>query len=154
MPDWKLKDFQPQSCGKGETYGLRTFRGKVTVLTLLSGWCSFCLSQVEKMERMRLELSAQGNVIHFVIVNSDDAKYDQDALIKRTGISLFQDTKDASVWTLQGGKKDDIYVYNAKGFLSSFLPSSGSISTNLASKEGYANLKKAIADAQQLSIKP
>lgn len=37
-PPWKLKDFQPQSCGYNKEYNLRAFRGHVTVVALLSGW--------------------------------------------------------------------------------------------------------------------
>lgn len=38
MPTWKLEDFQPKSSGYRTTYGLEAFRGKVTVVALLSGW--------------------------------------------------------------------------------------------------------------------
>jgi hypothetical protein len=37
-PIYQLKDFQPLSCGYGATYGLDTFKGKVTVAVLLAGW--------------------------------------------------------------------------------------------------------------------
>ena len=37
-PVWALRDFQPQSCGDGATYGLDVFRGKVTVVALLAAW--------------------------------------------------------------------------------------------------------------------
>ena len=58
MLDWKLKDFQPQSCGYEKVYGNRAFRGKVTVVVLLAAWCGFCQAQTEKLERMRLELAS------------------------------------------------------------------------------------------------
>ncbi len=38
MPTWKLEDFQPKSPGFKKTYGLDGFKGKVTVVALLSGW--------------------------------------------------------------------------------------------------------------------
>jgi hypothetical protein len=38
MPTWKLEDFQPKSSGFKKTYGLEAFKGKVTVVALLSGW--------------------------------------------------------------------------------------------------------------------
>ena len=37
-PTWQLADFQPKSAKNGTTYGLEAFRGKVTVVALLSGW--------------------------------------------------------------------------------------------------------------------
>jgi len=36
-PKWALRDFQPQSCGSGATYGLEVFRGEVTLLAILAG---------------------------------------------------------------------------------------------------------------------
>jgi hypothetical protein len=36
-PQWALRDFQPQSCGYGATYGLEVFRGEVTLLAILEG---------------------------------------------------------------------------------------------------------------------
>lgn len=38
MPTWKLEDFQPKSTGFKKIYGLEGFKGKVTVVALLSGW--------------------------------------------------------------------------------------------------------------------
>jgi len=38
MPAWQLEDFQPKSPGFRKTYGLSAFKGKVTVVALLSGW--------------------------------------------------------------------------------------------------------------------
>ena len=37
-PPWTLADFQPQSCGAGSTYGMDSFRGRVTVVALLAAW--------------------------------------------------------------------------------------------------------------------
>ncbi|MFT5432661.1 MAG: hypothetical protein ACI9OJ_003363 [Myxococcota bacterium] len=36
--DWALTDFQPQSCGYNQTYGMDGFKGRVTVLALLASW--------------------------------------------------------------------------------------------------------------------
>lgn len=38
MPSWALEDFQPKSSRYRTTYGLPVFKGKVTVVALLSGW--------------------------------------------------------------------------------------------------------------------
>ncbi len=37
-PTWQLADFQPQSAKVGQTYGLDTFQGTVTVAAMLAGW--------------------------------------------------------------------------------------------------------------------
>ncbi|TNE48563.1 MAG: redoxin domain-containing protein [Deltaproteobacteria bacterium] len=147
MPDWKLKDFQPQSCGFGQTYGLRAFRGKVTVLVLLAAWCGFCQAQLEKLERMRLELAANGKDVHFLVVNQDNAANDQQQFVSRSGIPLFQDTTEAQVWAKQGGGKDDMFIYNSKGYLVKYWPFNGDVDINL-SGEGYNNLKSAIEKAE------
>ncbi len=36
FPTWQLKDFQPKSARFGQTYGLEAFKGKVTVVALLT----------------------------------------------------------------------------------------------------------------------
>ncbi|TNF33376.1 MAG: hypothetical protein EP329_08365 [Deltaproteobacteria bacterium] len=35
---FQLTDFQPKSCGYGQTYGLERFVGKPTLVSLLAGW--------------------------------------------------------------------------------------------------------------------
>lgn len=144
MPSWKLKDFQPQSCGYQQSYGLRSFRGKVTLVALLAAWCGFCQTQSEKLERMRIELAAQGKDVHFLIVNGHDAEKDQAAFVQRTAIPLFQDTITDDVWSNMGGKKDDMYIYDSQGSLAKFLAFSGEVDINLSTDTGYNNLKQAI----------
>ena len=64
----------------------------------------------------------------------------------RCTFPLFQDTDDVGAWDLHNGGKDDIYVYDANGNLSSFIPSSGP-NTNLSTDEGYESLTLAILKA-------
>lgn len=148
MLDWKLKDFQPQSCGYEKVYGNRAFRGKVTVVVLLAAWCGFCQAQTEKLERMRLELASKGKDVHFLIVNANDAEKEQQEFVKRTAIPLFQDTTSDKVWEAVGGKKDDMYIYDSKGYLAVFLPFGGEVDINLSASEGYNNLMKAIMETK------
>lgn len=35
---FQLHDFQPQSCGYGQLYGLDRFLGRATLVALLAGW--------------------------------------------------------------------------------------------------------------------
>ncbi|HJN90088.1 MAG TPA: hypothetical protein QGG93_07115 [Verrucomicrobiota bacterium] len=37
-PDWELTDFQPKSPRYQQTYGLKHFHGRVTLVALLAGW--------------------------------------------------------------------------------------------------------------------
>ncbi len=149
-PAWALEDFQPRSCGFGETYGLNTFEGEVTVVALLASWCGFCQAQAQKMEQLRIELGAEGVDVMMVAINADDAnttEYRQN-LIDRCSFPLFQNTQEADAWGLHGGNKDDIYVYNSDGSLAVALPYGEGVNTNLSEEEGYANLRQAILDAE------
>lgn len=148
MPSWKLHDFQPQSCGYQQSYGLWSFRGKVTLVVLLAAWCGFCQAQSEKLERMRLELSAQGKDVYFLIVNGQDAEKEQANFVQRTAIPLFQDTATDNVWSKMGGAKDDMFLYDSQGYLSQFFAFSGNVDINLSTDTGYNNLKQAILNTK------
>ena len=66
----------------------------------------------------------------------------------RCTFPLFQDTTEEGVWDLHDGGKDDIYIYDASGKLSSFIPASAP-NTNLSTDEGYKNLTSAILKAAE-----
>lgn len=143
-PNWRLTDFQPQSCGFGQTYGLDAFRGQTLVVVLLSAGCSYCLGQTIKLEQMRYQLEVEGHDVHFAIVNLKSMSGLQDNLIERGSFPLFQDTDEVDAWGLHGGRKDDFYIYDGDGVLQTFLAASGELSTNLSTDEGYANVHDAI----------
>ncbi|NVB40180.1 redoxin family protein [Pseudenhygromyxa sp. WMMC2535] len=148
-PAWALYDFQPQSCGFEQTYGLESFEGHVTLVAMLAGWCSYCQSQAVKMEQLRLELQLEGYDAQFIAINavSADNADDQQALVDRCAFPLFQDTAEQDAWGLHDSGKDDIFVYAADGTLSMALPIEGDVPTNLSTDEGYAAVKQAIIDA-------
>ncbi|PRP99004.1 hypothetical protein ENSA5_29250 [Enhygromyxa salina] len=148
-PYWRLYDFQPQSCGFEQTYGLDSFQGHVTLVALLAGWCSYCQSQALKMEQMRLELRLEGYDVQFLAINmvSADTEEYQQNLIERCAFPLFQDTPEDDAYDLHGGGKDDMYIYSPDGTLFLELPVGGDISTNLGTDEGYDNIKQALIDA-------
>ena len=68
-PEWELTDFQPKSPRFNETYGLSHFRGRVTLVALLATWCPYCQVQLEKMEEMRKEFTANRVEVNIVAVN-------------------------------------------------------------------------------------
>ncbi len=37
-PPWRLEDFQPDSCGSGQHYGLDAFGGDVILVAMLASW--------------------------------------------------------------------------------------------------------------------
>ena len=64
----------------------------------------------------------------------------------RCTFPLFQDTEEARVWDLHGGGKDDIFIYDAEGKLSSHIASTDP-NTDLSTPEGYQSLALAILKA-------
>ena len=166
-PTWSLEDFHPASLRFGESYGLDTFQGTVTLVSLHAAWCGYCRTQALFMEQMLGELRAEGYAVEFITVNKIDAADEgyQQAMIYQLGeqneiqygedgepiyrctYPLVQDTEDVNAWELHAGKKDDFYIYGTDGRLARYLPSgTESLSTRLASAEGYNNLKSAIVE--------
>ena len=143
-PAWELTDFQPKSPHLGQSYGLSRFRGTPTLVALLSGWCSFCQSQAEQLQRMHNELVAAGHALNVVAINSIDAVDDQVQLTARASFPMFQDQPTVSAWSLHGGQKDDLYLYDAGGRLADFLSPRGTRSIVLSSDEGYENVRNAL----------
>lgn len=99
------------------------------------------------MERMRNELAAMGENVHFVTVNKGDAATSRQKLINRCAFPIFQDGEEEAVWSLFGGGKDDMFVYASDGSLFSYLPVGGELDTNLSTEEGYNNLLQTILEA-------
>ena len=146
-PDWELTDFQPKSSKFNETYGLNHFRGRVTFVALLATWCSYCKIQIEEMEEMRKEFAANRIEVNFIAVNIASGASEQDEFTSRCSFPLFQDTELVDAFGLHQGGKDDYYIYNERGELTDFFPFRGERESDLASPEGYANIKQAILDA-------
>ena len=139
-------DFQPQSCGYGEIYGLDRFRGTVTVVVLWSATCSFCQAQLSKIEEMRLELSLQGIEPHIVGVSLSTTADYQDRLTDRGSVPLFQDTAEVNAWDMHAGDKDDMYIYAPDGTLDRFIDD-GTNDINLSTETGYAFVRDAITES-------
>lgn len=160
-PQWQLKDIQPKSDKFEQTYGLDSFRGKTVVVAFLVGWCPYCRAQAIKLEEMKKEL---GENVQIVIVHGKSAntKKDQDAMlymteadgsvmkdgqdnpISRCTMPVFQDTDADDVWGKHEGGKDDFYIYNTLGQLTTYMKGG----KNLSEEAGYAEVKKAIKDAK------
>ena len=169
-PTWELEDFQPNSPRLGETYGLDTFRGEVTVVALLAAWCGYCRSQALHLDRLHQELLAEGyrvqvavvnkanaadpnyqdSMIHVLDDNGDLTYDDQNEPIYRCRFPLFQDTDAINAWELHNGGKDDFFIYNTDGRVVAYLPHGGEIVTRLSSEIGYYNLKQAIIAAMDV----
>lgn len=143
-PDWVLEDFQTQSCGFGSIYGLDQFRGKVTLVVLLSAGCGYCLGQAEKLEELWWELKAAGHDVAFAVINQASSEGQQAALLERTSFPMFQSTSDVNGWEIHDGAKDDFYIYDTAGVLRAMYPAHTEISTSLGTPEGYGNVRDAV----------
>jgi hypothetical protein len=147
-PAWALRDFQPQSCGYEAVYGLEAFRGRVTVLAILSGGWGYCRLQAGAMERLRIELEAAGQPTDFVAINLLLAWDHQQALVDVCAFPLFQETPSVLASLLHHANKDDFLIFDQEGRLARYLPYGGDVATNMNSDEGYENIKNAILELQ------
>lgn len=99
------------------------------------------------MQLLADELAAEGKEISVIIVNKIGAESTQSSLTATCTFPLMQDVTDINAWALHEGGKDDLYVYDATGTLTAFLPFSGELSINLGSSVGYENVKNAVLAA-------
>ncbi|MFT4705623.1 MAG: hypothetical protein ACI81R_003334, partial [Bradymonadia bacterium] len=113
--------------------------------------CSFCQGQLLLVERMKLELEAEGITPYFIgiISTASEGREDfQTLLLDRGAIPFFQSTTDVNAWTLHDGDKDDVYIYGADGMLDTFLDDDAEgVLYNLSTDEGYAYVRAAIVAA-------
>jgi hypothetical protein len=96
---------------------------------------------------MRLEFEAAGLPVEIVGVNIASAVSNQQDLVGKCSFPLFQDRPDVGVFDLQGGRKDDFYVYDRHGRLSAWLPAGGALDTTLTNAVGHDNVKGAVMAA-------
>ena len=89
---------------------------------------------------MRLEFEKANLPVVVVGVNADSAVAYQSDFVSRR-LPLFQDQADVNVFELQGGQKDDFFVYDKQGTLAAYLPITGPRSTNLTTTDGYAYVR-------------
>ena len=145
-PRYRLRDFQPLSCGYNAAYGLETFRGRPTLVALFAAWCPYCREQVGKLEQMALELEAAGKPVYIVIVNMVDAADMQAEFVNRVSLPLLQDIPEVDAFALHGGAKDDLFIYRSDGTLQVYLPNyMGPISVDLTTQDGYEGVKSFLA---------
>ena len=111
------------------------------------------------MEQLRIDTLETGLDVAFVSINAISAEEplyqakliyqdwnDETPSDYRCTFPLFQDTEETRVWELHGGGKDDIFIYDAQGKLSSYIPTTAP-NTDLSTPEGYQSLALAILKA-------
>ena len=87
---------------------------------------------------------SRGKDATLVVLNVDTGVKYQNELVDRFTGPLLQDTAETGAWKLLGGKKDDFFFFDSKGELVAYLPIDGSVSINLQTAEGYANVRDLI----------
>jgi hypothetical protein len=146
-PTWRLADFQDNSCGSGQTYGLESFSGTATLVALFNAGCGYCQSQARNLERMRLELDVMGVDAHFSAINGAPYAVHQDRMLDLCAFPFFQDTEMDDAMGGMNGSIYDIFVYRPDGTLHVFLDNAGNIDTYMAEEAGYENVKEALLSA-------
>ena len=152
-PAFRLEERQPRACGAGEHYGLDSFRGRPTFVALLSATCGYCLSQLGRLEQLRLELSLAGHELNWVLINYAPTELAVANYLERSSMfHILQDTIEINAWEALNGDKDDFYLYNEDGSLGAFLDDtaaqleSGTSWLYLSDPVGYENLRAAILE--------
>ncbi len=149
-PSWSLLDFQPQSEGFGQSYGLDRFRGRVLLVGLYAGWCNTCIGHATKMDTVEQRLVAEeGLDVRFVAINDVNADSDLErrTLYSAVRFPLFQDTPEVSAWQKLRGTRNDLYIYGPDGVLRGYHPIPGS-DVDPTFEPGYQKLRQALADAR------
>ena len=98
------------------------------------------------MQDMINELSTEGHDVNVVIVNKTGAESSVSSLAGKCTFPVLQDVTSVGAWNLHLGGKDDIYVYDADGKLSTYFEYGGGVNISLGSSEGYNNVKDAILE--------
>jgi hypothetical protein len=98
---------------------------------------------------MRIELEAEGHNVAFALINSISAAGAKFTLAGLVSAPMFQDVPQVQAWQLQGGKKDDIFIYDADHKLHSYFTMQGGVPMTLKpiGGTGYTNVKNAILGA-------
>lgn len=148
---FELEDFQPQSCNFGETYSLESFKGRVTLVTLMRSTCEICQGTIEKLEEMQLELTLAGYDVWFVAINQMGYESSQQEFIDRTSFPLLQDTAEVDAWELMnttGVGTDDMYIYDPDGVLQAYFNYADADPTiDLSTQAGWDNVYNALIAA-------
>jgi len=150
---FELTDFQPQSCNFGQTYGLESFKGRVTLLALMRSSCMICQGTIEYLEQMQAQLELEGHEVWFVVINQPSYDASQQEFIDRVSFPLLQDTLEVKAWDLFSQLEplegtDDLFIYTAEGTLSSYFSYAADNPTiKLETQAGWDNVYDAILAA-------
>jgi hypothetical protein len=148
---FELEDFQPQSCNFGESVSLESYKGEVTLVTLMRATCEICQGTLVKLEEMQLELTLAGYAVQFVAINQAGYQNAQQEMIDRASFPLLQDTAEANAWDLMNEPNfgtDDMYIYDSSGALHSYFNfADANPNIDLNTPDGWATIYDALIAA-------
>lgn len=106
------------------------------------------MTQASRLEAMRTELESKGHIVNVVGINIVGGESWTHLLVDVTTYDILQDTAAVRAWNLMGGHKDDFFIYREGGTLApgGYLPTGGSVNTNLSTGEGYNSVYNKILE--------
>ncbi|CAL1545002.1 unnamed protein product [Lymnaea stagnalis] len=118
VPQW------PASLGDNP---LASNSGKVVLVALMKGYCSYCVNQATRLEALKNRLASQGfNDIAMIIVNGGEPiSRERIANLQQatTSLPVIQDTEQHVMFRdVFAGNKDDFIVYDRCGQRAVFIP--------------------------------
>jgi hypothetical protein len=119
----------------------------VLFLPLFAGWCNTCIGCATILNNVYKEWQAEGLNVRVAAINPINAVPHQKYLVDVCDFPLLQDTEAARAWDTLLGTKDDHYVYDSNGVLSTFIDFTNDLSREIVSESGKALFRKAIVDA-------
>ncbi|CAG5118623.1 unnamed protein product [Candidula unifasciata] len=101
-------------------------RGKVLLVALLRGYCSYCVGQARRLESLKNNLTSQGFPdIAMLIVNGGEgmSRRNVQNLIDASSIPVLQDNENHALFrNVFSGNKDDFVVYDRCGQRVAYIP--------------------------------
>ncbi len=85
--------------------------------------------------------------MQIVAINQAKLELFQHLMSDVAAYPLFQDTTEVNAWAQQGGGKDDFFVYDRQGRLQVWLPSNGTVDTDLSVPANLQNLRQMLLQA-------
>jgi len=96
----------------------------VTVVALLAANCGYSRRHAVQLDRLREDLVARGVALRLIGINARyrAAQLMSSELERLVNFTVYQATHARHYWSLLGGLKDDVFVYDKCGRLAHYVP--------------------------------
>lgn len=105
---------------KGRKLRLKSYRGKVVVLTFGASWCKPCKKELPAYDVLAKRYKADKADVVFLAVNIDSERANADRFLKDTGVKNMTvgfDPKGNAVDTYEPGTMPTTYIIDQKGIV-------------------------------------